>query len=115
MAKEVLLLGRRYLLRQQQVQEAGTGGSDVFVYKGGEQAVPDDIRSVRIHKSITVIPAYAFACRQKLTYVEFHEGVERIGSKAFMSCISLRSPRKLPGDTIIDFGAFWNCISLRKE
>ncbi len=108
-----MLLGRRYRLRQQEVSGAGCG--DVFVYTGSEHAVPIDVRSVRIHKSVKIIPAYAFADRRKLAYVEFHEGIERIGSKAFMSCISLRSPRKLPGDTIIDCGAFWNCVSLRRE
>eukprot|EP00984_Skeletonema_dohrnii_P010260 scaffold3998_cov153-Skeletonema_dohrnii-CCMP3373.AAC.27 len=66
---------------------------------------------VRIDKSVKTIPSRAFERRERLTYVEFHDGIERIEEDAFFWCTSLRSV-KLLGVKIIEIGAFANCSSL---
>ena len=83
----------------------------IFVYTGGDQAVPMDIRRVRIDKSVNIIPERAFEFRRSLIYIEFHEGIETIGKWAFHCCRSLRSV-KLMGVEIIGYGAFTHCVEL---
>ena len=41
-------------------------GDEIFVYMGGDQVVPDDVRRVRIDKSVTIIPTEAFYGREHL-------------------------------------------------
>ncbi|KAK1742632.1 leucine-rich repeat domain-containing protein, partial [Skeletonema marinoi] len=79
---------------------------------GGDQVVPDDVRRVRIDKSVKIIPANAFDNRRRLIYVEFHDGIERIGEDAFCYCTSLRGSIKLLGVKIIGNGAFYSCSDL---
>eukprot|EP00984_Skeletonema_dohrnii_P010263 scaffold3998_cov153-Skeletonema_dohrnii-CCMP3373.AAC.30 len=78
---------------------------------GGDQVVPDDVRQVRIDKSVKTIPARAFERRERLIYVEFHDGIERIEEDAFFWCTSLRNV-KLMGVKIIEEGAFKYCGGL---
>ena len=59
---------------------------DIFVYMGGDQQVPDEVRRARIHKSVKIIRARAFYWRQHLISVEFHDGVEIIEEWAFYNC-----------------------------
>eukprot|EP00984_Skeletonema_dohrnii_P007070 scaffold2531_cov126-Skeletonema_dohrnii-CCMP3373.AAC.1 len=78
---------------------------------GGDQVVPDDVRRVRIDKSVKIIPSRAFYGRIQLIYVEFHDGIEIVEEDAFGFCTSLRSV-KLLGVKIIGYGAFYNCVEL---
>jgi len=84
---------------------------EIFVYTGGDQVVPDDVRRVRIDKSVKIIPSRTFYERRQLISVEFHDGIEIIGELSFYWCISLRSV-KLLGVKIIKKGGFYNCIGL---
>ena len=85
---------------------------EVFVYMGGDQQVPDEVRRARIHKSVKIIRARAFYWRQHLISVEFHDGVEIIEEEAFYYCDSLRSAIKLLGVKIIKAKAFFHCHAL---
>ena len=38
----------------------------IFIYMGGDQFVPRDVRRVRIDKSVTIIPRRAFEFRRRL-------------------------------------------------
>ena len=84
---------------------------EIFVYTGGDQVVPDDVVRVRIDKSVKIIPHRAFEHRRRLIYIEFHDGIERIGKWAFHYCISLRGV-KLLGVKVIEIWAFANCFGL---
>ena len=42
------------------------GDDDIFVYMGGDQVVPEDVRRVRIDKSVKIIPSWAFEYREHL-------------------------------------------------
>eukprot|EP00984_Skeletonema_dohrnii_P005412 scaffold1907_cov73-Skeletonema_dohrnii-CCMP3373.AAC.3 len=84
---------------------------DMFVYMGGDQVVPYDVRRVRIDKSVKIIPSRAFEHRQRLIYIEFHDGIERIEKVAFRGCTSLRVV-KLLGIKVIGIGAFSGCGGL---
>ena len=84
---------------------------DIFVYMGGDQVVPRNVRRVRIDKSVKIIPERAFEFRRSLIYVEFHDGIERIQQRSFTGCCSL-SNVKLLGVKIIEEGAFSDCRGL---
>eukprot|EP00984_Skeletonema_dohrnii_P032150 scaffold25669_cov69-Skeletonema_dohrnii-CCMP3373.AAC.2 len=84
---------------------------EIFVYMGGDQVVPRNVRRVRIDKSVKFIAMEAFTGRHNLIYVEFHDGVERIEEFAFPGCTSLRSIKSL-GVVIIEGGAFNGCENL---
>jgi len=84
---------------------------EIFVYMGGDQVVPDDVRRVRIDKSVKIIIERAFEHRQHLIDVEFHDGIKTIGNWAFHCCRSLRSV-KLLGVRVIKLGAFASCSGL---
>ena len=52
----------------------------VFVYTGsGGDVVPQDVVRVRVDRSVTSIPAYAFYQHKKLAEVELCEGLVEIG------------------------------------
>mmetsp|Transcript_2953 Transcript_2953/g.4476 ORF Transcript_2953/g.4476 Transcript_2953/m.4476 type:complete len:207 (+) Transcript_2953:111-731(+) len=85
---------------------------EVFVYMGGEQEVPRYLRRARIHRSVIVIPRYAFYGRDNLIDAEFHDGIERIEKEAFYGCTSLRGSIKLLGVRVVEIGAFDDCTQL---
>ena len=85
--------------------------ADNFVYMGGNQVVPFDVRRVRIHKSVKIVRRSAFLYRQRLTYVEFHDEIEIIEEEAFEGCVSLRKV-KLLGVKVIKADAFKDCSGL---
>jgi len=93
------------------MDDAAHDNDEIFVYTGGDQVVPYDVRRVRIAKSVTIIPRRAFEFRRSLIYVEFHDGIERIEGFAFGGCSSLRSV-KLLGVKIVKAEAFNNCTQL---
>eukprot|EP00985_Skeletonema_marinoi_P013198 scaffold6520_cov140-Skeletonema_marinoi.AAC.2 len=82
---------------------------EIFVYMGGDQVVPMDVRRIKIDRSVTIIPRRAFDHRQRLIDVEFHDGIERIEAEAFYGCTSLRGSIKLLGVKIIGNRAFYSC------
>eukprot|EP00984_Skeletonema_dohrnii_P001627 scaffold518_cov78-Skeletonema_dohrnii-CCMP3373.AAC.3 len=86
------------------VQEDG----EIFVYMGGDQVVPKNVRRVRIDKSVKCIAMEAFCDCKYLIHVEFHDGIEIIRVWAFNNCISLKRV-KLLGVKEIEFD---NCICL---
>jgi len=85
---------------------------EIFVYMGGDQEVPDDVRHARIHKSVKSIPRYAFQYRENLISVEFHDEIEIIGESAFDGCESLWGCAELLGIKIVRKKAFRLCRSL---
>ena len=63
----------------------------VFTYTGGgRDAVPRNVVRVRVHPSITRIPAETFYEQKKLQEVELCEGLLEIGERAFYGCHSLK-------------------------
>ena len=85
---------------------------DIFVYMGGNQEVPDEVRRAKIHKSVKIIRARAFQWRGNLISVEFHDGVEIIEKGAFSGCSSLSGLIKLLGVKSIKEHAFQYCDGL---
>jgi len=84
---------------------------DTFVYMGGEQVVPEDVIHVAIDRSVNIIPEGAFAEREQLVSVKFHDGVEQIKRWAFIRCRRLRGI-KLLGVRNIEGQAFMFCGAL---
>ena len=61
--------------------------AEVFVYMGeGGPAVPSDVVRVRVHPSVTRIPAEAFEYRKLLQEIELCDGLLEIGDDAFSGC-----------------------------
>ncbi len=91
--------------------DARDNDDEIFIYMGGNQVVPHDVRRARIHRSVKIIPARAFQRRYQLIHVEFHDEIEVIGDKAFHWCSKLRVI-KLMGVKIIGAEAFESCCAL---
>ena len=91
---------------QTMMQPAEDDDDEIFVYMGGDQQVPDEVRRARIHKSVKIVRARAFYRRRQLIYVEFHDGVEIIEERAFFNCYLLRGPIRLLGVKVIKEWAF---------
>ena len=88
------------------------GDDDIFVYTGGEQRVPRDVKRVRIADNIDTIPAYIFdSCRQ-LKEVEGHDKLKKIEHHALNGCFSLRWISNMRGIREIEGWAFYNCYAL---
>eukprot|EP00984_Skeletonema_dohrnii_P009851 scaffold3797_cov91-Skeletonema_dohrnii-CCMP3373.AAC.6 len=89
------------------------GGDDVvFVYLGGEQEVPRNVRRVIIDRSVNIIPKKAFYQRKDLVSVEFHEGIEiDVGVQVFMGCRSIQKI-KIPYARTIGFSVLSYCEQL---
>ena len=60
--------------------------AEVFVYMGEGGPVPSDVVRVRVHPSVTRIPANTFEYRRNLEAVELPEGLLEIGDAAFSCC-----------------------------
>ena len=61
---------------------------DVFIYRGGRDA-PQHITHALIDKSLDEIEEYAFIECELLVHVDTHDGIRRVGKKAFWYCTSL--------------------------
>ena len=90
---------------------ADDGVNIIFVYMGGEQVVPRDVTHVRIHRSVKIIPRWAFFQSRNLMSVETHNEIEKVEESAFCGCTSLKGI-KLPGVREIKQEAFMGCTSL---
>jgi hypothetical protein len=91
----------------------GVGGDDeIFVYTGGDQEVPLDVRRLRIAENVDTIPAGVFyRCRQ-LIKVEGHNKLKKIEHRAFKNCRCLRRVTKMTGVIEIEAFAFGSCWDL---
>ena len=76
--------------------------------------VPEDVVRVRVHPSVTVIPARAFDRRHKLEEVELCEGLLEIGRQAFQECSALKRISIPSTVTVIHNGAFAECWKLKE-
>ena len=88
------------------------GDDDIFVYTGGEQEVPRDVKRVRIAENIDTIPAETFSHCLQLIEVEGHNNLKKIDRGAFDNCTSLRRVRNMAGVIEIEKQAFYHCHAL---
>ena len=82
---------------------------DIFIYRGGQ--APLHVTHVLIDKSISEIEDEAFWDCENLEQVDTHDGIRRVGKKAFYNCKSLRRI-KLKSVIEVDSGAFQCCDNL---
>jgi len=82
---------------------------DIFVYMGGQ--APQHVTLVVIDKSVEVIEDNAFNGCEHLVQVETHEGIRRIGDRAFYRCFLLRG---INLKSVVEIGmmAFHECKNL---
>jgi hypothetical protein len=87
---------------------------NIFIYNEvTKDAIPDNVTHVKVDPSVKEIHRNAFQDCQTLVEVEFSEGLEVIGIKAFCECTNLKHINKLPS-TLKEIGdyAFGDCESL---
>ena len=82
---------------------------DIFIYSGGR--APQHVTHVLIDKSIVEIEENAFNLCDNLVTVDTHDGLRKIGKKAFWICRSLRRVN-LKSAVEIDASAFYLCENL---
>ena len=85
---------------------------NIFIYRGGQQVVPQHVTHVRIDKSVDEIEDNAFLDRVHLVQVDSHDGLRKIGKWAFRGCKSLRQINNLESVVEIDDFAFYLCGNL---
>ena len=83
-----------------------------FLYTVGGGVVPSDATRLRVHPSVTAIPADAFRGCSNLRVVELPEGLLEIGANAFACCESLATINFPSTLRIISDGAFNRCGKL---
>ena len=98
-------------LKEIMADHADDGGNDnmIFVYRGGR--APMHVTHVRIDRSFDEIEEFAISFCSNLLQVDTHDGIRKVGKKAFSSCkslpwINLKSAVEI-GDS-----AFWSCENL---
>ena len=90
------------------------GDDDIFVYTGGDQQVPRDVKRVRIAENVDTIPERTFYDCDQLIEVEGHNRLKKIEHDAFNNCPSLRSVMKMQGVIEIGWGGFEFCYALNE-
>ncbi len=90
----------------------GGDGDDIFVYTGGEQEVPRDVKRVRIAENVDTILAMTFDDCRQLIEVEGHDKLRKIEQYAFYRCICLKRVTKMQGVIEIECYAFYGCFAL---
>jgi hypothetical protein len=88
---------------------------NVFIYNKDttKDAIPNNVTHVKVDPSVKEIHENAFQNCESLVAVEFSEGLEVIGMKAFWNCTNLKHVNKLPSTLKeIRSRAFWRCASL---
>ena len=88
------------------------GGDDIFVYTGGEQEVPRDVKRVRIAENIDTIPASTFRNRRQLIEVVGHDKLKKIERSALSGCYRLSRVMNMQGLIEIEGYAFYKCHAL---
>jgi hypothetical protein len=100
------------MMADHQLFDDDNGDDDIFVYTGGEQRVPRDVRRVRIAENVDTIPASTFeGCRQ-LREVEGHDRLRKIEKWAFADCHRLRRVSNMRGVIEIAAYGFFECRAL---
>eukprot|EP00984_Skeletonema_dohrnii_P022701 scaffold11802_cov202-Skeletonema_dohrnii-CCMP3373.AAC.5 len=83
-----------------------------YIYYGRDgEVIPPGVTRVRIHESLTVIPARAFQGKRNIVEVECHYRVKTVGRAAFYQCPSLRIVI-MPGVEVVKVCAFNSCEAL---
>ena len=82
---------------------------DIFIYRGGR--APQHVTHVLIDKSLDDIEEWAFAHCIHLLQVETHDGIRRVGKRAFYRCKSLRRIN-LKSGVEVGYEAFYGCENL---
>ena len=100
------------MMADNQLLNDNGGDEDIFVYTGGEQHVPRDVKRVRIAENIDTILANAFSECTQLIEVEGHNKIRKMEQWAFRYCHRLRSVKKMQGVVEIEEGAFCDCHAL---
>jgi hypothetical protein len=85
---------------------------DIFVYTGGDQEVPRDVKRVKIAENVDTIPERTFFNCDQLIEVEGHKKVRKIEDKAFYGCHSLLRVSNMTGLMEIEAAAFKSCFAL---
>eukprot|EP00984_Skeletonema_dohrnii_P030909 scaffold22787_cov78-Skeletonema_dohrnii-CCMP3373.AAC.2 len=85
-----------------------------YTFTGGEAIIPLGVTRVRIHESLTVIPAHAFQYCHSIEEVDCHVGVKTVEKYAFYNCISLRRVI-MPGVEVVEGFAFNNCCEALED
>jgi hypothetical protein len=88
------------------------GDDDIFVYMGGDQEVPRDVKRAKIDESVDAVLARAFADCEQLIELEGHDKLKKIEADAFNNCRRLRRLMKMNGVIEIEREAFSNCHAL---
>jgi hypothetical protein len=88
------------------------GDDDIFVYMGGEQEVPFDVRRAKIDESVDTVLAMAFYDCEQLIEVKGHRKLKKIEKNAFRVCRRLRRVTKMNGVIEIEQDAFVGCNAL---
>ena len=90
-------------------QDGDNNDGDVFIYRGGR--APQHITHALIDESVDEIEAHAFRHCENLVQVDTHNGLRKIGKRAFYGCNSL--PRiNLKSAVEIGKEAFFGCENL---
>ena len=85
----------------------------IYMLQEKSERIPRDVTHVKVHPSVRVIGARAFAGCSRLMHVELCKGLKTIEEYAFFSCTSLRDIVIPPSVKAIDQGAFRSCSQLR--
>eukprot|EP00984_Skeletonema_dohrnii_P017537 scaffold8007_cov78-Skeletonema_dohrnii-CCMP3373.AAC.1 len=85
-------------------------GYYTFTGRDGE-VIPPDVTRVRIHESLTVVPARAFEGNRHIEEVKCHDRVKTVEEYAFAHCPSLRRVI-MPGVEVVEDEAFDYCEAL---
>jgi hypothetical protein len=85
---------------------------DIFVFMGGDQEVPLNVRRAKIDESIDTISYAAFAGCDFLIELEGHNNLKIIEEDAFIGCDCLRRLKKMNGVKEIEANAFYGCNAL---
>eukprot|EP00985_Skeletonema_marinoi_P016855 scaffold9128_cov158-Skeletonema_marinoi.AAC.6 len=83
-----------------------------YIYYGRDgEVIPPEVTRVRIHESVTVIPAAAFRGNRNIEEVACHDRVKTVEAGAFRLCPSLRRVI-MPGVEEVEDEAFYYCKAL---
>jgi hypothetical protein len=88
------------------------GDGDIFMYTGGEQEVPRNVRRAKIDESIDTIPRQAFSHCVQLIELEGHDKLKKIEEEAFNCCYSLIRLMNMNGVIEIEGWTFNRCHAL---
>ena len=87
----------------------GGGDGDIFIYRGGR--APQHITHAYIDESVDEIEEYAFCECEHLVQVETHDGIKKVGKRAFRYCTSLQRIN-LKSVVEIEEWAFFRCENM---